>query len=57
LTFAATPEPPYTAAAIFSSSRTEGDHGYARMSERMFALAAEQPGYLGVEAARDYGTG
>jgi len=40
---------------IFSSTRTKGDHGYARMSDRMFALAAEQPGYLGVEAAR--GTG
>jgi heme-degrading monooxygenase HmoA len=52
VTFAATPEPPYTA-VIFSSTRTEGDHGYARMSERMFALAAEQPGYLGAEAARE----
>ena len=50
------PEPPYTA-VIFSSTRTEGDHGYARMSERMFALAAEQPGYLGVEAAREDGLG
>ena len=56
MTLAATPEPPYTA-VIFSSTRTEGDHGYARMSERMFALAAEQPGYLGVEAAREDGLG
>lgn len=53
---AATPEPPYTA-VIFSSTRTEGDRGYDRMSERMFALAAEQPGYLGVESARDDGLG
>jgi heme-degrading monooxygenase HmoA len=52
LALASTPEPPYTA-VIFSSTRTEGDHGYARMSERMFALAAEQPGYLGFEAARE----
>ena len=56
MTFAETPEPPYTA-VIFSSTRTEGDHGYAGMSERMFALAAEQPGYLGAEAAREGGLG
>ena len=56
MTLAETPEPPYTA-VIFSSARTEGDHGYALMSERMFALAAEQPGYLGVEAAREDGLG
>ncbi len=49
---ARTPEPPYTA-VIFSSVRTEGDHGYARMSERMDHLAAQQPGYLGHESARD----
>ena len=49
---ARTPEPPYTA-VIFTSTRTEGDHGYARMSERMDALAAQQPGYLGHESARD----
>jgi len=47
-----TPEPPYTA-VIFTSLRTEGDRGYARMSERMEKLAAEQPGYLGIESARD----
>jgi heme-degrading monooxygenase HmoA len=54
--FARTPEPPYTA-VIFSAVRTDGDHGYARMSEQMFRLAAEQPGYLGVESARDEGLG
>ncbi len=52
MTFATTPDPPYTA-VIFSSTRTEGDHGYARTAERMDSLAAEQPGYLGIEAARD----
>ena len=49
---AATPEPPYFA-VIFSSQRTEGDRGYAAMAERMVALARRQPGFLGVESARD----
>jgi heme-degrading monooxygenase HmoA len=52
MSIAATPEPPYVA-VIFTSTRTEGDRGYARMSARMEALAAQQPGYLGLEAARD----
>lgn len=50
--FADTPEPPYVA-VIFSSVRTEDDHGYAEMNEAMEKLAADQPGYLGVEAAHD----
>jgi heme-degrading monooxygenase HmoA len=49
---AATPEPPYVA-VVFTSLRTDGDNGYAAMSRRMEALAAEQPGYLGIESARD----
>ena len=49
---ARTPEPPYTA-VIFTSLRTEGDNGYTAMSSRMEALAARQPGYLGVESARE----
>jgi heme-degrading monooxygenase HmoA len=49
---AITPEPPYVA-VIFTSLRTAGDDGYAAMSARMNRLAAEQPGYLGIEAARD----
>jgi heme-degrading monooxygenase HmoA len=49
--FARTPEPPYYA-VIFSSRRTDGDNGYARMSEKMVALASRQPGFLGVESAR-----
>ena len=48
---AATPEPPYYA-VIFTSRRTEGDRGYGAMAERMVALAAQQPGFLGVESAR-----
>ncbi|MGM0784002.1 MAG: antibiotic biosynthesis monooxygenase family protein [Pseudomonadota bacterium] len=47
-----TPEPPYYA-VIFSSHRTEGDHGYGAMAERMVALAASQPGFLGIESARE----
>ncbi len=46
-----TPEPPYYA-AIFTSRRTEGDNGYEVTALRMLELAAEQPGYLGVDSAR-----
>ncbi|THF67314.1 antibiotic biosynthesis monooxygenase [Pseudothauera nasutitermitis] len=49
--FAHTSEPPYYA-VIFSSRRTEGDNGYESMAERMVALAAKQPGFLGAESAR-----
>ena len=53
---AKTPEPPYVA-VVFTSLRSSvdggGDNGYAVMSARMEELAAQQPGYLGVEAARD----
>lgn len=52
MSIASTPDPPYTA-VVFTSLRTEGDQGYAAMAARMDALAAEQPGYLGIEAARD----
>lgn len=48
---ARTPEPPYVA-VIFSSRRAAGDHGYGAMSARMAELAAQQPGFLGVESAR-----
>lgn len=49
--FAPLPEPPYYA-VIFASQRSAGDAGYAAMAERMVTLAAEQPGFLGVESAR-----
>jgi heme-degrading monooxygenase HmoA len=49
---AATPEPPYVA-VIFTNQRTDGDKGYATMAEEMVCLAAQQPGYLGMESARD----
>lgn len=49
---ASTPEPPYVA-VIFTSLRTDGDDGYATTSDSMGRLAAEQPGYLGHESARE----
>ena len=49
---AATPAPPYYA-VIFTSTRTPGDDRYGAMAARMMKMAAEQPGYLGVETARD----
>ena len=51
-TIAATPPPPYVA-VIFTSLRTDGDDGYAAMAATMERLAREQPGYLGIEAARE----
>lgn len=56
--FADPPKPPYYA-VIFSSQRTVGDDGYDggydAMSDRMVELAASQPGFLGIESARDAG--
>jgi len=49
--FAPLPDEPYYA-VIFASRRTGGDHGYGEMAERMVELAREQPGFLGIEAAR-----
>jgi len=49
---ARTPEPPYFA-VVFSSQRTAGDQGYGAMADRMVELAATQPGFLGIESARD----
>ena len=49
--FPKTPEPPYYA-VIFSAQRTEGDRGYGDMAEHMVTLAAQQPGFLGVESVR-----
>jgi len=51
-----TPEPPYVA-VIFSSLRTPADDGYAETAARMDELAADQPGYLGIEAVRATGDG
>ncbi len=47
-----TPEPPYYA-VIFTSYRTDGDNGYGEMADRMVELASKQPGFLGIESARE----
>jgi heme-degrading monooxygenase HmoA len=48
-----TPAPPYYA-VIFSSQRNNDDlEGYAETAARMVELAAEQPGFLGVESVRE----
>jgi heme-degrading monooxygenase HmoA len=52
MTFAPTPLPPYYA-VIFTSQRTEGDNGYGEMAEAMVNLASQQPGFLGIESARE----
>jgi heme-degrading monooxygenase HmoA len=53
---ASTPQPPYYV-VIFTSQRTEVDAGYAEAAQRMLELAAQQPGFLGVESARSDGLG
>lgn len=47
-----TPKPPYFA-VIFTSTRTEGENGYGDMADRMVELAEQQPGFLGIESARE----
>src|SRR5579864_1998880 len=47
-----TSQTPYYA-VIFTSLRTEGDNGYGAMSDAMEKLARQQPGFLGVESARE----
>ena len=49
---ATTPVPPYYA-VIFTSTRTMGDNGYDDMAIKMDELAKQQPGYLGIESARN----
>jgi heme-degrading monooxygenase HmoA len=40
-------------AVVFTSVRTNQDaEGYALTADRMMELAAQQPGYLGIESAR-----
>jgi heme-degrading monooxygenase HmoA len=52
MSIARTPAAPYYA-VIFTSLRTEGDNGYASMADAMVELASQQPGFLGVESARE----
>ncbi len=51
--FAKTPKPPYYAVIFSSQRRVEPDDGYDATAQRMAELAAQQPGYLGVESTRD----
>jgi heme-degrading monooxygenase HmoA len=49
---ATTPDPPYVA-VIFTNRRTDSDdQGYAAAADRMESLAAEIPGFLGIESVR-----
>lgn len=52
MSIARTPSPPYYA-VIFTSIRTETDNGYGNMADAMVELASGQPGFLGVESARE----
>ena len=49
---AETPEPPYYA-VIFTSRHGDSLDGYREAAARMLELAAAQPGFLGVESARE----
>ena len=50
--FAKLPLPPYYV-VVFSSRRSKGDDvAYGEAAQRMLELAAQQPGFLGAEAAR-----
>ena len=49
---AATPKPPYYA-VIFTSIQSDDTRGYAATADQMVELAAHQPGFLGIEAARE----
>ncbi len=51
MSLAQLPAPPYYV-VTFASQRRDGDDGYGAMADDMVALAALQPGFLGVESAR-----
>lgn len=53
---ATTPEPPYYV-VIFSSTSTTDSAGYAETAQRMIDLAAERPGFLGIDSAQSDGVG
>ena len=45
-------QPPYYA-VIFTSQQTADTQGYGEMADAMEQLAKQQPGYIGMEHARD----
>jgi heme-degrading monooxygenase HmoA len=40
-------------AVIFTSIKSVHDDGYSIMAEKMVILAQQQPGFIGIESARD----
>ncbi|MDG1732565.1 MAG: antibiotic biosynthesis monooxygenase [Thalassotalea sp.] len=50
--FANTPKPPYYA-VIFTSTLKGQDPSYESVAERMVELAQLEPGFLGIESARN----
>jgi len=52
MSIAKTPKPPYYA-VIFTNLQSDDTQGYSEMAAKMTSLAAIQPGYLGVESARE----
>ncbi len=51
--FAKTPQPPYYV-VVFTAKRTSMDAtGYLSMAETLFGLLGDEPGFLGIESARD----
>lgn len=40
-------------AVIFTSIRTEIDENYSEMAQKMVDLAQKQPGFIGIESARN----
>lgn len=50
---AKTPKPPYYAVIFTSLRTTEDADGYAAAAKNMEELAARQPGFLGLETARN----
>lgn len=52
MSIAKTPKPPYYA-VIFTSIQSDDTSGYSEMATKMVTLAAQQPGYLGIESARE----
>lgn len=50
-----TPAPPYYA-VIFTNLKEDETEGYAEMADKMESLAAQKPGYLGIEHAGDKGS-
>ena len=45
-------QPPYYA-VIFTSLRSKNDSGYDEMAHKMVKLAEQQPGFLGLESAKE----